>query len=159
MIGFGVDLSNLKKNFFDRKAVMDAADKATRKVLSKFGAFVRTRSRTSIKKTDRVSAPGSPPSSHDPHLLRSFILFSYEPLRRSVVIGPAKVGGKIGNAPQALEEGGDSEAWESFWVGAGPGRQRRRRLVKTTVRARPFMVPAFNAELPGVPALWANSIT
>ncbi len=150
MIGFKVDIHNAKLNFFDRKPVMDATDRATRQVLSRFGAFVRTRSRTSIRKSSKVSAEGSPPFSHGDNLLRDFILFAFEAARRSVIIGPAKLSGRIGNAPEALEEGGESEAFEGFGV--------KRKLVKTKVRARPYMLPAFEAELPGVDRLWANSV-
>ena len=36
-----------KKMFFDRKAVTGAVGRATRKVFSRFGAFVRTAARSS----------------------------------------------------------------------------------------------------------------
>src|SRR5690606_6172596 len=49
--------------FFDRKAVTSRVDKATRKVLSRFGAFVRRTARSSIRKRKKTSQPGSPPSS------------------------------------------------------------------------------------------------
>lgn len=164
MIGFGVKFEDAKKSFFDRARVLSAADAAALKVLSKFGAFVMRRARSSIKPApkqeatrlkrgisiDGVSAPGNPPVSHGEGLLRGFIFFSYDSSRRSVVIGPVKLGGKIGNAPEALEKGGQSEAM----VGIGKGRK----LVRTTIRARPYMVPSFLAELPGVPAMWAGSI-
>ena len=51
-----------KQMFFDRAKVKNAVDKGVRKVLSKFGAFVRRTARSSIRKRKRVSAPGEPPS-------------------------------------------------------------------------------------------------
>ncbi len=60
MIGMRVD----KRMFFDRKRVVDATDRATRRVLSKFGAFVRQTARRSIRRRRSVSQPGQPPSSH-----------------------------------------------------------------------------------------------
>jgi len=51
-----------KQMFFDTKAVMRATDKATRRVLSKFGAFVRRSARSSIRKRKRTSAPASRPA-------------------------------------------------------------------------------------------------
>ena len=94
-------IAQVKKLFFDKAAVMSAMDKATRKVLSKFGAFVRTRSKSSIKKRRAASAPGTPPSSHT-GLLKKFIFFSWDPGARSVIIGPARFSSKsAGEAPAA----------------------------------------------------------
>ncbi len=44
MIGFTIDKA--KASFFDRQVVLDAASKAERQALSKFGAFVRQRAST-----------------------------------------------------------------------------------------------------------------
>src|SRR5690554_2357245 len=73
--------------FFDRVAVIKAITAAERRVLSKAGAFVRKRARTSIRPRKSISAPGRPPHSHQGDLRRS-IFFGYEPANRSVVIGP-----------------------------------------------------------------------
>jgi len=79
-----------KRMFFDRKAVTGAVGRATRKVFSRFGAFVRTAARSSIRRRKRVSAPGEPPSSHT-GLLKRLIFFGYDRQRRSVVIGPQRL--------------------------------------------------------------------
>jgi hypothetical protein len=63
-----------KQGFFDRALVQQKVAKAERRVLSRFGAFVRTRAKTSIRKKKGTSPPGSPPHSHV-GLLRKFILF------------------------------------------------------------------------------------
>ena len=147
MIGLKIDKA--KGMFFDSPKVMRAVDKATRRVLSKFGAFVRRGAKSSIRKRKRASEPGSPPSSHT-GLLKQFIYFGYDPAARSVVIGPARLNKTSGTAPAALEYGGSSTAII---------RKRGHRVkVSTRVAARPFMHPALNKELPKLPAMWRDSV-
>lgn len=66
-----------KQGFFDRALVQQKVAAAERKVLSWFGAFVRQRAKTSIKKRKGTSPPGQPPHSHV-GLLRKFVLFAYD---------------------------------------------------------------------------------
>jgi hypothetical protein len=133
-----------KGSFFDREKVKRSVDAGTRKVLSKFGAFVRQRAKTSIRKRKGTSPPGSPPYSHV-GLLRKFILFAYDADRQSVVIGPTLIR-EGSQAPRLLEHGGEAT------LETKRGRRRAR------YRPRPFMRPAFEAEKPQLPALWRNSI-
>ncbi len=135
--------------FFDRDKVRKKTDGATRRVFSRFGAFVRTAARHSIRKRKAASKPGQPPSSHT-GLLRRLIFFGYDRNRRSVVIGPERLNQKIGDAPAALEYGGHSTVVE------GLRSRRRKRRVKIT--ARPYMGPAFEREIPKLPAMWRQSI-
>ena len=139
----------IKQLFFDTKAVRSKLDAATRRVLSKFGAFVRRGARSSIRKRKRTSAPGEPPSSHT-GLLRRFIFFGYDPTKRSVVIGPARLNQKIGDAPAALEYGGTSTVIEDL-----RGKRKKRRV---RMAARPYMGPAFETEKPKLPAMWRDSV-
>jgi len=138
-----------KQMFFDRGAVTSATDRATRRVLSRFGAYVRTTAKHSIRKRKRISDPGEPPSSHT-GLLRRFIFFGYDRDRRSVVIGPMRLNQKVGDAPAALEYGGTSTVVEVS--------RRRRRKRRIRMAARPFMGPAFEKERPKLPAMWAGSV-
>jgi len=132
--------------FFDTRKVRRAVDVGTRRVLSKFGAFVRRTARSSIRKRKKPSSPGSPPSSHT-GLLKRFIWFGYEPARRSVVIGPARLTQKgRGEAPSLLEYGGSAKL------------ERRGKRKRAKVRARPFMGPAFEKEQPKLPAIWRDSV-
>ncbi len=136
-----IDLK-LKDLFFDKVAVTRRVDATTRRVLSRFGAFVRRTAKSSIRKRKRTSAPGSPPSSHT-GLLKKFIWFGYDPRNESVVIGPARLSQNgRGEAPSLLEYG-------------GPRKVAKRRV---TYAARPFMGPAFEKELPQLPAMWRDSI-
>jgi hypothetical protein len=146
MSGFNLGLRLAKSNFFDRAAVESAVDRATLRNLARFGAFVRTRSRSSIRKRKAISAPGQPPSSHV-GTLKKFIFFSFEPTSRSVVIGPTRTSGR-GEAPSVLEHGGTS-------VFVAP---RKRRPVTARYRPRPFMGPAFDEEQKKLPDLWRNSV-
>jgi hypothetical protein len=141
----GLTLRQAKGGFFDRPRVMSAVNAAERKVLSRFGAFVRQRARSSIRQRKNPSPPGSPPSSHV-GLLRQFILFSWDPARRSVVIGPTKLNGRDNEAPRLLEHGGTAV------------RMRFRKTRVVHYKPRPFMTPSFSAEIGALPSLWRNSI-
>jgi hypothetical protein len=85
----------IKESFFDRPKVIAALKKAKRKVLSKAGAFVRRRARSSLKKPGKrkagmASAPGRPPSNHTSgHSLKT-ILFAFDTASSSMVVGPVQ---------------------------------------------------------------------
>lgn len=131
--------------FFDPNAVIRKADQAERRVLRRFGAFVRRRARTSIRKSKRISKPGQPPKSHTGRL-RRLIVFGYAPATGSVVIGPLPFRGTA-VAPRLLEEGGRvTRASDS-------GRTRTLQY-----RRRPYMGPAFHKELNAAPKLWRDAI-
>jgi len=134
-----------REMFFDGRKVLRAVDAAARKVLSRFGAFVRTTARHSIRRRRAVSRPGEPPSSHAGHL-RRLIFFGYDAGRRSVVIGPTPFRGPA-EVPPLLEYGGKARR-----------RGRKGRMVMATYKARPYMGPAFESEKPKLPAMWANSV-
>jgi hypothetical protein len=140
----GMTFQTAKGSLFDREKVKRSVDAGTRKVLSKFGAFVRQRAKTSIRKRKGTSPPGQPPYSHV-GLLRRFILFAYDQPRRSVVIGPMLLR-EESDAPKLLEHGGDAVLEEG-------GKARHVRY-----RPRPFMQPALEAEKPKLPALWRDSV-
>ena len=137
---------DIKKCFFDRQAVISKADAATRRVLSKFGAFVRRTAKGSIRNRSKPAPPGSPPSSHT-GLLKKFIFFGYDADARSVVIGPARLDRRgRGDAPSLLEHGGSTTL------------KRRGKRFQVAYRARPYMGPAFEKEQPKLPAMWRDSV-
>ncbi len=137
------------KMFFTTKAVTRSVDRATRAVLSKAGAFVRQRARSLIRPRKRSARPGEPPSSRT-GLLRRFIYFGYEPTRKTVVIGPAKLHRRSPygdtTVPEVLEVGG------TVTVGTGKHKETRR------YRGHPYMGPALEAEKSKFPTLWRNSV-
>lgn len=166
-----ITIKAAKQNFFDRPGVQKAMDAATRRNLSKFGSFVRQTARSSIRKApqvdiasgqklrgrrrkgqvtrDAISTPGQPPYSHV-GLVKKFLFFSYDPARKSVVIGPVLLSSRRPGAPgqglELLEHGG-----------AGTLRTRKGQR-RVNYRARPFMGPAFQRELQQLPAIWKDSL-
>lgn len=137
--------------FFDAPAVMRAVSHAERSVLSKFGAFVRKRARSKIRKGKEISQPGDPPRSHGAEPNIRSILFQYEPGEHKVIIGPrrlTKTRVVSGKPTKALEHGGEVMV-------------RSRKTGKTRVlkiRARPFMGPSLKEEAKNFPDLWAGSV-
>lgn len=162
----GLTVRAAKRNFFDREKVQRAVDKATHRVLSRFGAFVRQRAKTSIRYRKKPSMAGRPPHAHRTMLrlkksrkagqkpqmvspLREFLFFAYDEAKKSVVIGPALLNARSGAmALKALEYGGPSMIEE--------GRTGKRKRIM--IRARPFMRPARDAELPAFRRMLKNSV-
>ena len=141
----GLTLRAAKSGFFDRQRVLTATTAAERRILSRFGAFVRQRARTSIRPRARPSPPGQPPSSHV-GLLRRHLYFSWDATQRSVVVGPVRLNQRNGEAPRLLEYGGTAV------------RHHGNRAVIARYLPRPYMAPAFQAELTRLPPHWRNSI-
>jgi len=153
-------------SFFDAPKVIRAVTKTEHRVLSRFGAIVRRRARSSIRKRKANSKPGEPPSSHT-GFLKQGIMFGFDTARRSVVVGPRRFRGGIADV---LEYGGGSRLMDEVEIiNEGGGRDSKGRFLKETKRrtgrkvrrriaARPFMGPAFQDALPELPAMWRNSI-
>ncbi len=141
----GLTLRQATSGFFDRAAILAATTAAERKTLSRFGAFVRQRSRSSIKTRQQPSPPGQPPSSHT-GLLKRNIFFAFDRAHGGVVIGPVALNQQGGTAPRLLEYGGTIV------------RRRGGKRVPHRYAPRPFMRPAFTRELASLPPLWHDSI-
>ena len=177
----------IKDWFFDREAVQKAVERGNLRALSKAGAFIRTRARSSLRRRKKPSPAGSPPSVHsrDSFATLKNILFGLEPQRQAVIIGPVALRGSSGNAatapvsgtvPNVMEFGGAiavSEQQVTFhdhgqkvvqWVQANPRRRRPgkrdipRRRRRVRVDARPFMGPALEAEAQHIPDAWSGSV-
>lgn len=174
MAGFTLTLK-MKDLFFDRAAVIDRIGKARARNLSKAGAFVQKRARTSLRRRKRASAPGQPPSVHskDKFATLKNILFAYDPAGDSVIVGPVgfrAAGTGIGPArapgdvPEALEHGGTLAIREVFVRGkwrlstVRPRLGLRERTRPAVYAPRPFMGPALVAEQDAIAALWKDSV-
>jgi hypothetical protein len=144
------------KTFFDRKAVIDAVDKAELRVLKKFGAFVMRTDRKSIKERKGTAPAGQPPHAHSTYIpkpgkrkkstrkrlrFRDSILFGYDKAAGSVVIGPYLFEARRGRTvPELLEVGG-----------RGP---------LGTYRPHPHTLPAFEKEKrDGLPRILKDCVT
>lgn len=149
-------LKAAKEGFFDREKILAAVDRARVRILSKFGAFVRTRAKTSIRKRKGSSPPAGPPYSHEGSL-RRLITFGYDLSTKSAVVGPTLINRPTG-APAILEYGGATDiSFQVFRRRSGKNvRVTKSRKVK--IAQRPFMHPALEAELPKFPELWRDSV-
>ncbi|MGC1272623.1 MAG: hypothetical protein WBC44_02860 [Planctomycetaceae bacterium] len=145
MPAVGFRLAQAKGLFFDRPKVQSAVARAERRVLSKFGAFVRQDAKQRIRRRKRTSRPGESPTNRT-GLLKRHIYFLFDPDRRSVVIGPIRLSGGSG-APAALEHGGEAVVATA-----------RRKRVRVEIEPRPYMGPAFEKEQSQLPALWKDSV-
>jgi len=148
---------DVKRLFFDRKAVANQMDTRARVALGKFGALVRKTAVASVKEAPhgRHAPAGSPPFSHMAARRRAInrkrkaegrpkaktgfkglkhILYAYDPVKRSVIIGPASNRKRSITIPEILEAG------------------------ELNTSARPFMGPAFEKSKSQLPSLWAGSV-
>lgn len=139
-------ISAICKNFLDFAAVMKAVKKAEKTVLFRFGGYVRRVAMNSIRRRKAAAPPGQPPSSHKGSL-KNLIRFGIDEPRNSVVIGPMPFEGRSAGA-KALEEGGTETIFN----------RQKKQTVQATYKARPFMLPAFNAAKPQLSAMWAGSV-
>jgi len=148
-----------KIDFFNTAKVIRAMDRATRKALSRAGAFIRTTARRSIRTRKSTSKPGNPPHSHSGELRRR-IYFSADLAAQNVVIGPVRFG--KGEAPRLLEFGGTSFRQAAIPMDVCAAEIRSdwgdRPVLRHTYRPRPFMGPALEAEAPKMPDLWRGAI-
>lgn len=145
----------MKDWFFDRAAVVREVGRANAKALSKIGAFVRQRAKTSMRRRKAASPPGTPPSVHSNDSVATLrnIWFGYDRANQSVVIGPLKLNGQsvlsTGTVPELHEYGGKARI--------RTGRKGQQRFRAVTYPPRPFMGPALEAEAPKFPSLWVTS--
>ncbi len=151
-------MSAIKAKFsgnFDGKPILSAAERAERKLLMQFGAYVMRTAKRSIKKggPKETSVPGEPPVGHGQELYANFIAFAHDPARHEVVIGSALLSGTLGDvAPEKIEYGGI----EAIIVGKWP--LRRRKVVHYL--PRPAMRLAYDVAVKKfLPTLIKHSIT
>lgn len=120
---------NARKSVFQDDRIIEKFANASRRVLNKFGAFVRRRAKSSIRARKRASTPGAAPSKHT-GLLRDLIVFNVDRSPNNVVIGPLQtnkvshIGPNLtpvtGTVPEVLEDGGELWIVEEFVRGHSP---------------------------------------
>lgn len=172
--------AHLKQFFFDRKAVQDAIGIAEARNLSRIGAFIRTRSRSLLRRRKTTASPGLPPNVHSTNnyaTLRN-ILFSYEKSKHAVVTGPIKIKtpsndieGDVDAIPQLMEFGGNIISHEERYKGSTRqwfhrdmryakknSKEYRSRVARYT--AHPFMGLALKMEIAAgtIRDIWRASI-
>jgi len=166
--------------FFDVPYVVERIGAKNAELLSRAGAWVQRRARSSMRRGKKgPSAVGTPPHAHSKDAVATLknILFAYDPHNDSVVVGPVRLNqfnqnaATLGNitVPQIHEFGGSVNIRESS---SNKGRTWRRRDMRRNPRTweiyrtrravypeRKFMEPALIAEAPNFPDLWTGSVT
>lgn len=108
--GRGSYVTRSAKNwFFDKPFVTRCVDSLTANALAAAGSKIRSRAKNTIYKRDRPSRPWNPPNRHVPKdayaSLRN-IWFAFDPIRKSVVVGPLLVWNKFDPpVPERMEYG------------------------------------------------------
>ena len=151
-MSFGLTYT-VKDLCFDRAEVIREVGKLNAKALSKAGAFVSRRAKTSMRRRKGPSPAGKPPSTHSKDKIATLrnILFAYDRANMSVVIGPVLLNGRQGSIPGLHEFGG------TIYVRRPGKRGRPSKVEPVRYPARPFMAPALAAEAPKFPSLWVTS--
>lgn len=139
-------LATTKRNFFDAKKVIRAMERAERRELSRYGAFVMTGARRRVRRRKSSAGPGKSPThwqtgSRDG--LRR-ILFAYEPRTSSVIIGPVKLNAQGRDVPNLMETGGTGRP--------APDKP------KVRYRPHPFVGPEQEKRAPQFPDLLKGSV-
>jgi len=164
--------------FFNKPAVKRAVDKATRKVLSRFGAFVRRDAKRSIRKPRQKQIGELTDEERKSYRIQSAIakrtgkprpkrpLKSSDPgtpprnqtglLKKLIYFGFDTIRRSIVVGPLSAgpRQAGEIEAGGIVRITAGPNRGESKLMA-----ARPFMGPAMNLNLPQLPAMWRDSVT
>lgn len=181
-----IDYSISAKTFFDSGPVMRRVGDAERRVLSKFGSFVRRTAQTSMRPARRMKQ----------HEMKGKVLERYNrqkgqakryggpmpkrPFASSDIGKPPRTHTKIlkrniffgydtkrqtviiGPAIAAARSSGEAPrtleegGTATVMIAGRRGRRVRRRI---RIAPRPFMGPARDKELPKLPKMWKNSVT
>lgn len=140
----------VRQDFAETRRVLERFDAQARKALYLQAGYIRAAARNSMRpgKPGRPSAPGRPPHAIT-RLLKDFLFFSWDPMQKSMVVGPA--GFRSSNTPRVLEEGGTSDP--TYF-------RRGKQLVKGTVqiKARPYMAPALQRSQEKLSEFWSKSV-
>lgn len=177
--------ASIKDFFFDAAKVVERAEAAQDKVLSKAGAFIRKSARGLLRRRKTVSSPGSPPSVHteDKYATLKNILFG-SPAPGHLVVGPISLKAKsaMGRpAPNAQEFGGTVSRikWEAMPRNMRPGVSQAQRdaygrairsgrlppppripvVTTLTLSPRPFMGPSFTQNVDKFPEMWRGAVS
>lgn len=162
-------IAKWKSFFFDRAAVVKAAGRAKTSALSRFGGYVRSVARRSMRRRKNgVSAAGQPPFAKSGEL-RDLLFFAYDPKTGTVVVGP--LGFRGSDVPSLHEFGGTANGdGRVMYLKDSPGRDAsgrfvskglRRVVLKGTLRypARPYMRPALAVAASKFAPMFRNVMT
>ncbi len=160
--------TGMKRNFFDRAAVLEAMDRKTVRALGRAGVIIQRAGKRLLKYGQTVSSPGSPPTVHKTSgftriarrgkkagqpqpvsPLRELVFYAYDPASKSTVVGPEIFrNAKSRGAPKALEKGGEVQVTK-----------RDGTTTIQRVEARPFMLPALQSKVSVIPQQFSVAAT
>ena len=163
-------IAQWKHFFFDRPAVLKAAGRAKTTALSRFGGYIRSAARRSMRrrKGDGVSPPGEPPFAKSGEI-RDLLFFAFDPKTATVVVGP--LGFRSSGVPALHEFGGSVPGdGRTLLLKNSPGRDATGRFVSNGVRRvkltgtlkyepRPFMRPALDQSIPKFAQMFREVMT
>ena len=174
--GVQFTLRRAKEGFVDADRIEEAVDRANRRNLARYGAYVRADAMENIRNRGRPSKPGQGPTNQT-GLLRDKIPFSLE-APTGVVIGPVRLpnmptpGGMT--VPELLEYGGTVRRRITRGFLSRLYKRRHRdptaksmfrslrshvgEVVQFDYEPRPYMGPAQRDNRDQVPRIWENSI-
>lgn len=166
----------IKSMFFDREAVLSQVEAARRKNLSKLGAFIRQRAKSSIKPARQMRLSEMTEEQRKAYRRRVALAQHYgwpkpkkprasskpgEPprshtkrLRKFIYFGYDPAAKSVVVGPVGFRNSRAPEALESGGT-ATVGKKQKRTV---TIHRRPYMAPAMRAELSKLPPLWADSV-
>lgn len=177
MIAAQYKFDHARRLFFDGDKVKSIFTRKEIRVLSRAGRFVQRKARGFIRKRKKPSKPKSSPTNQTDRYKKS-ILFFADLKNRSVIIGPTKLnqvtfdrdGEPVqGEVPQVLETGGEIRILEREIFPGSDGytrmnlrtkrhhQDKKTRLRKVEIKARPHMKPAFDAEVDKFPDLFRGN--
>lgn len=168
-------IAQWKQFFFDRPAVVKAMGRATTTALNRFGGYVRSVARRSMRRRKNGhSQPGQPPFAKSGEL-RDLLFYAYDPKTRSVVVGPLGFRTRSGLPVPALHEFGGTRTGRKGEtmdvknpVGRDPktGRFYSRGFYRVSVEGkvlkfppRPFMNPALKASIPRFALMFKGTVS
>lgn len=162
------------KTLFEPAKPLRLMDRASLRVMYKWGGYARRVARNSIKKRKSAAQPGQPPSRVN-DVLRGNIFFAVDQVNRTVIAGPQQVPSLDNNTPRLLEEGGTAvrQFWlvddqglyhtpgdVPSWAGQIVGAVHSQGAPRTRVQydAHPYMGPAADAANQQVDRWWRESV-
>jgi len=166
-VGTATEKALLRAGAYVRVTARQSMRKAPQAKLSELSDTERAEYRSAYEKWKKAGKSGKKPKrrlkSAEPGkppfvvtgLLKDHIYFAHEKVRKTTVVGPAKLNGKVSQtAAEALEKGGPSTAVR--WTkGSGRWVKVRQRVM---IRKHPYMAPALAKNRAKIAPLFRNKV-
>lgn len=138
--------------FFDKTKVASFLDRKTKRALGKYGAFVRRSAQFSMRNAGKgktnSAKPGEAPRAHGQKELKRLLFFTYDPIKKSVVIGPVRLGRTANQHVPLLQEVG----------GTKDVRTNSGKIATLTYAPHPYIGPAALANRGVIAKAYADAV-